>query len=85
MESGYKIKILGSNRGGEYTSNEFRDYCKKNGIKQQFTTIYTPQQNGITKRKNQTILDMTRTMLKEKCLPKNFWVEAMACIAYLLN
>jgi len=52
VESGYKIKILGSNRGGEYTSNEFRDYCKKNGIKQQFTTTYTPQQNGIAKRKN---------------------------------
>ena len=31
------------------------------------------------------ILDMTRTMLKEKCLPKNFWVEAVACIAYLLS
>ena len=28
---------------------------------------------------------MTRTMLKEKCLPKNFWVEAVACIAYLLS
>ena len=58
---------------------------KKNGIKQQFTTAYTPQQNGIAKRKNWTILDMTRTMLKEKCLSKNFWAEAVACIAYLLN
>ena len=28
---------------------------------------------------------MTRTMLKEKCLSKNFWAEAVACIAYLLN
>ena len=57
----------------------------KIGIKQQFTTAYTPQQNGIAERKNRTILDMTRIMLKEKCLPKNFWVEAVACIAYLLN
>ena len=52
VEIGYKIKILRSNRGGEYTSNEFQDYYKKNGIKQQFTTTYTSQQNGIAKRKN---------------------------------
>ena len=38
VESGYKIKILRSDRGGEYTLNEFRDYCRKNSIKQQFTT-----------------------------------------------
>ena len=85
VESGCKIKILRSDRGGEYTLNEFRDYCKKNGIKQQFTIACTPEQNGIAERKNWTILDMTRTMLKEKCLPKNFWVEAATCIAYLLN
>ena len=58
---------------------------KKNGIKQQFTTAYTPRQNGIAKRKNWTILDMTRTVLKEKCFPKYFWAEAMACIDYLVN
>nr|CAD1817932.1 unnamed protein product [Ananas comosus var. bracteatus] len=44
-ESGNKIKILRSDRGGEYTSNEFKDYCNKEGIQQQFTTAYSPQQN----------------------------------------
>ena len=52
VESGCKIKILRSDRGGEYTSNEFRDYCRKNGIKQPFTIAYTPQQKGIAERKN---------------------------------
>jgi len=28
---------------------------------------------------------MTRTMLKEKGLPKQFWAEAVACSTYLLN
>ena len=51
VESGCKIKILRSNRGGEYTTNEFQDYCRKNGM-QQFTTAYTPQQNGIAERKS---------------------------------
>ena len=85
MESGCKIKILRSDRGGEYTSNEFRGYCRKNGIKQQFTTAYTPWQNDIAERENRTILDMTRTMLKEKCLPKNLWAEVVACTTYLLT
>jgi len=55
------------------------------GIKRQFTTAYTPQQNGITERKNRTILDMIRIMLKEKGLPNQFWAEAMVCSTYLLN
>ena len=66
-------------------SYEFQDYCRKNGIKQQFTTAYTPQQNGIAERKSRMILDMTRTMLKENYLPKNFWAKTMARTTYLLN
>lgn len=63
----------------------FQEFCRQHGIKQQFTAAYTPQQNGIAERKNHTILDMTRTMLKEKGLPKKFWAEAVACTVYLLN
>lgn len=84
-ESGHKLKILRSDRGGEYTSNIFKSYCSEEGIRQQFTAAYSPQQNGIAERKNRTILDMTRSMLKEKELPKLFWAEAVACAAYLIN
>ena len=41
------IKILRSNGGGEYFSNEFSDFLQENGIKRQFTCRYTPQQNGV--------------------------------------
>jgi hypothetical protein len=51
----------------------------------QTTTRYTPQQNGVAKRKNQTIMNMARTLLKEKSLSNIFWVEAVACSTYLLN
>eukprot|EP01018_Ginkgo_biloba_P016798 Gb_10865 [translate_table: standard] len=54
-QSGYKLRILSSNNGGEYISNEFKDFCKKVGIQKQYTTPYTPQQNGIIERKNRTI------------------------------
>ncbi|KAH9706546.1 hypothetical protein KPL70_012251 [Citrus sinensis] len=44
-----------------------------------------PQQNGVAERKNRTILDMARSMLKSKRLPKEFWTEAVACAVYLSN
>ena len=46
------IKVLRSDGGGEYMSNEFMDFCKHYGIKSQFTACYTPQQNGVAERKN---------------------------------
>ena len=44
-ESDRFIKVLRSDRGGEYMSNEFMEFCQFHGIKIQFTTRYTPQQN----------------------------------------
>ncbi|CAO2836221.1 unnamed protein product [Amaranthus hypochondriacus] len=85
LESGYKLKTLRSDRGGEYKSNLFKNYCKATGIRQQFTASYTPQQNGIAERKNRTILDMTRSILKERGLPKQFWAEVVAWTTYILN
>jgi hypothetical protein len=51
----------------------------------QTTTRYTPQHNGVAERKNQTIMNMERTLLKEKTLSNIFWAEAIACSLYLLN
>ena len=42
-----KIKILRSDNGGEYTSNEFGSFCIDVGIKRELTTPYNPQQNGV--------------------------------------
>jgi transposase InsO family protein len=84
-ESNYKLVVARSDRGGEYTSNAFQDFCRENEIRHQLTAAYTPHQNVIAERKNRTILDMTRSMLKEKGLPKQFWAEAVACSVYLLN
>ena len=51
-QTNYKIKILRSNHGGEYMADSFNNLCKEQGIKQEFTTTYTPQQNGVSERKN---------------------------------
>jgi hypothetical protein len=83
--SGSLIKTLRTDRGGEYLSNEFEQYCKHVGIRHELTVRYTPQQNGVCERKNRTIVEMARCMLKEKNLPRKFWAEAVSCAVYILN
>ena len=46
---------------------------------------YTPQQNGVSERKNRTIMEMVRCMMDEKGLPKSFWLEATSIVVFLLN
>ena len=84
-QSGYAIKILRTDRGGEFTSKEFFKYCKDAGIRRELTASFTPQQNGVAERKNRSIVETSRSMLKEKGLPKSFWAEAVSTSIYLLN
>ncbi|GKC10846.1 zinc finger, CCHC-type containing protein [Tanacetum coccineum] len=72
-----KLRMLRTDRGGEFTSNEFTKYCKKNGIARQLTAPYPPQQNGVVERRNGTVLSTTRSMMKAMKLPLNFWAEAV--------
>ena len=83
--SGHHIKILRTDRGGEYVSNEFLNFCKAHGIQKQFTARYTPQQNGIAERKNRTIMEMARNMLASKNLPNEYWGEAVSTAIYIMN
>jgi transposase InsO family protein len=78
-----KVATLRTNNGGEFTSNEFNDYCHDNGIKRKLTNSYTPQQNGVTERMNRTLMDMTRSMLQFKGLSTKYWVEAVHTTVYL--
>ncbi|KAL0313353.1 UNVERIFIED_CONTAM: Retrovirus-related Pol polyprotein from transposon TNT 1-94 [Sesamum radiatum] len=84
-ETGLSIKCLRTDRGGEFNSNEFNKFCIENGIKRQLTTAYTPQQNGVAERKNRTIMNMVRSMLSDKSVPKTFWPEAVNWSIYVLN
>ena len=84
-QSGHYIKALRTDRGGEYVSNKFLNFCKEHGIHKQFTTRYTPQQNGIAERKNRTIMEMARSMMKAKHLSNKYWAEAVSCATYIMN
>ncbi|KAL0558905.1 hypothetical protein IC582_003491 [Cucumis melo] len=82
-QSGYKIKTLRSDRGGEYIA--FGNFFKEQGIHHQMIARMTPQQNGVAERKNRTIMEMVRSMLKAKNLPNEFWGDAVACTVYILH
>ena len=63
LQSGYSLKRLRTDRGGEFTSNEFNEFCSSLGMERQLTVAYTPQQNGVAERKNRTVVEMARCML----------------------
>jgi len=54
-ESGVGIGCLRTDRGGEFTSYEFGEFCKSQGICRQLTVAYTPQQNGVAERKTEQL------------------------------
>ncbi|GJX64608.1 retrovirus-related pol polyprotein from transposon TNT 1-94 [Tanacetum coccineum] len=82
---GKTIKALRSDRGGEYISQEFKDYLKACGIVQQLTPPYTPQHNGVSERRNRTFLDMVRSMMNLTTLPLSFWDYALESATRILN
>ncbi|CAJ2648156.1 unnamed protein product [Trifolium pratense] len=84
-ESSCSIQCLRTDRGGEYTSNEFNEFCSTHGVKRQLTTAYTPQQNGVSERKNRTILNMVRSIISARNVPKKFWPEAVNWATYVIN
>ncbi|PKI56089.1 hypothetical protein CRG98_023521 [Punica granatum] len=84
-ESGCKIQAIRSDNVSEYTSNGFKAMCEEFGIHHQFTMPYSPQQNGVSKRKNMSIMEMARCLLQEKGLPKKFWAKAANTAVFLLN
>ena len=80
-----KLKKLRSDNGGEYISDEFKSFLRKEGIVHQTTVRKTPEQNGVAERMNRTLVEVVRSMLSESGLPKKFWAEALATATYLRN
>ena len=81
---GKTIKLLRSDRGGEYPSQEFDDHLKSRGIVAQLT-LGTPQRNGVSEWRNRTLLDMVRSMMSQSDLPLAFWGYALEIAAFTLN
>ncbi|WVY91413.1 hypothetical protein V8G54_036927 [Vigna mungo] len=79
------IKLIRTDGGGEYTSRDFEEFCKEHGIIHEVVAPYTPQHNGLAKRRNRSIMNMARSMIKEKNVSRDLWGEAVATSVYILN
>jgi transposase InsO family protein len=93
-QCGKQIKIVRSDRGGEYygrytedgqAPGPFAKFLQEHGIVAQYTMPGSPDQNGVAERRNRTLLDMVRSMLSSSNLPKSLWTEALKTTVYILN
>ncbi|GJX60438.1 putative retrotransposon protein [Tanacetum coccineum] len=69
INSGRQLRLFDQIGGGEYISQEFKDYLKACGIVQQLTPPYTPQHNGVSERRNHTLLNMGCEALVKRDTP----------------
>jgi hypothetical protein len=84
-ECGRKLRILRTDNGCEFTAAEFVAYCADEGIHRHFSTPYTPQQNGVVERRNQTVVATARALLKQRGMSTFYWGEAVMIAVHLLN
>ncbi|GJS43333.1 putative ribonuclease H-like domain-containing protein [Tanacetum coccineum] len=80
-----KVKIIRCDNGTEFKNRVMNEFCEKKGIKREFSIARTPQQNGITKKRNRTLIEAARTMLADSKLPTTFWAEAVNTTCYVQN
>ena len=83
--SGKKIQALRLDGGGEYTSREFAEHLKLEGIKHIVSPPYNPRQNGLAERMNRTIMETARCLLEDSKLGKEFWGYAVLTATHIHN
>ncbi|GJW58402.1 putative ribonuclease H-like domain-containing protein [Tanacetum coccineum] len=80
-----KVKIIRCDNGTEFKNRVMSEFCEKKDIKKEFSIARTPQQNGVAKRRNRTLIEAARTMLADSKLPTTFWAEAVNTACYVQN
>ncbi|GKA03384.1 retrovirus-related pol polyprotein from transposon TNT 1-94 [Tanacetum coccineum] len=84
-QTGRTVKKLRTDNVLEFCNRDFEQLCIESGIARHLTVVGTPQQNGVAKRMNKTLMDKVRCLLIQSGLPKTFWAEATCMAAYLIN
>jgi hypothetical protein len=80
-----RIKKIRSDNGTEFKNSQIEGFLEEEGMKHEFSSPYTPQQNGVVERKNRTLMDMARTMLEESKTSDRFLAEAINTACYSIN
>ena len=73
-----------SDNGTEFKNTQVEEFLNED-IKPEFSTPYTPQQNGVVERKNRTLIDMAKIMLDEYKTPDLFWCDVVNAACHAIN
>jgi transposase InsO family protein len=84
-ETGKRLKAIRSERGGEFSSRDFKEFYDKHGIKREYTIPRSPQQNGVVLRHNRSIQQMARSMMSERNIAQTYWVEGIHTAIHILK
>ncbi|CAI7834842.1 unnamed protein product [Closterium sp. NIES-53] len=76
---------LHSDRGGEFSSDLLRAFCRSEGIREMFTLSASPQQNGIAERRIGMVMDVARTSMIHAAAPHFLWPFAVQYAAHQIN
>ncbi|CAI5530375.1 unnamed protein product, partial [Closterium sp. Naga37s-1] len=83
--SDFPVLRLHSDRGGEFSSDLLRAFCRARGIRQTFTLPDSPQQNGIAERRIGMVMDVARTSMVHAAAPHFLWPFAVRYAAHQIN
>ncbi|GKB17578.1 putative ribonuclease H-like domain-containing protein [Tanacetum coccineum] len=81
----HKVKMIRCDNETEFKYRVMNQFYEMKDILRQFSIARTPQQNGVAKRRNRTLIEAARTMLADSKLPTTFWAEAVNTAYYVQN
>jgi transposase InsO family protein len=76
-EFGSSMVKIRSDNESEFRNTRVEEYCDGEGIKHEFSSTYTPEQNGVVERKNKTLITLARAMLDDNGVSQRFWTEGI--------
>nr|GEU87117.1 hypothetical protein [Tanacetum cinerariifolium] len=80
-----QVRIVRTDKGSKFLNHTLHAYFAAEGILHQTSVARTPEQNGVVKRQNRTLVEATRTMLNAAKVPLFFWAEAIATSCFTQN
>nr|GEU46122.1 hypothetical protein [Tanacetum cinerariifolium] len=81
----HKVKVIRCDNETKFKNRDTNQFCEMKGILRQFSVARTPQQNGVAKRKNRTLIEAARTMLADSKTPTLSFMRPFGCPVTILN
>nr|GFB65324.1 hypothetical protein [Tanacetum cinerariifolium] len=80
-----QVRMVRTDKGTEFLNQTLHAYFAADGIQHQTSVARTPEQNGVVKRRNRTLVEAARTMLSAAIVPLFFRAETIATACFTQN